>query len=158
AQRYEANRYPSATWPAAAAWIVDLERRKNFQSAGSHFESSYFLTFTWKLPDQANGRAQALFYDDPEGNNPQRETLRDIVHFQKTVAEIADIMRGVFSEFSDLDDEETLTYLHSTISTTRHRVRPPACPMYLDALLPDQAYTPGDIPMLGDSFLATCSI
>jgi type IV secretion system protein TrbI len=36
-----------------------------------------------------------------------------------------------------LDDEETLTYLHSTVSTKRHRVRVPEIPMYLDALLAD---------------------
>ena len=37
-----------------------------------------------------------------------------------------------------LDDAETLTYLHSTVSTKRHRVRVPETPMYLDALLADQ--------------------
>jgi len=31
--------------------------------------------------------------------------------------------------------QATLTYLHSTISTKRHRVRVPEIPMYIDALL-----------------------
>ena len=48
-----------------------------------------------------------------------------------------------------LDDEETLTYLHSTVSTKRHRVRVPEIPMYLDALLADQPLTGGLEPMLG---------
>ncbi len=30
--------------------------------------------------------------------------------------------------------------------------------MYLDAVLPDMALTPGDIPMLGDHFIATCTV
>ena len=42
--------------------------------------------------------------------------------FEKTVAELADIMAGVFAEVRELDDDETLTYLHSTISTNRHPV------------------------------------
>src|SRR5215216_1469740 len=50
AQRFEANRYPSATWPCPAAWLVDLERRHNFEAAGAHFESAYFITFAWELP------------------------------------------------------------------------------------------------------------
>ena len=33
---------------------------------------------------------------------------------------------------------ETLTYLHSTVSTKRQRVRVPETPMHLDALLADQ--------------------
>ena len=47
-----------------------------------------------------------------------------------------------------LDDGETLTYLHSSISTRRQRVRVPETPMYLDALLPDKALSPGE-PLLG---------
>jgi type IV secretion system protein VirB4 len=29
AQRFESNAYPSSSWKAPAAWIFDLERRKN---------------------------------------------------------------------------------------------------------------------------------
>jgi type IV secretion system protein TrbE len=38
-----------------------------------------------------------------------------------------------------LEDEETPAYLHSTVSTKRHRVRLPEIPMYLDALLAEAA-------------------
>src|ERR1700743_2054151 len=61
-------------------------------------------------------------------------------------------------ECSWLDDEETLTYLHSTISTNRHRVRVPETPMYLDALLADQQFTGGLEPRLGSSHLRTLTI
>ena len=37
-----------------------------------------------------------------------------------------------------LDDGDTLTYLHSTISTRQQRVRVPETPMHLDALLADE--------------------
>jgi hypothetical protein len=42
-----------------------------------------------------------------------------------------------------LDDAETLTYLHSTVSTRRQRVRVPETPMHLDALLADEPLTGG---------------
>ena len=57
-----------------------------------------------------------------------------------------------------LDDAETLTYLHSTISTKRHRVRVPEIPMYLDALLADQPLTGGLEPMLGASHLRVLTV
>ena len=47
--------------------------------------------------------------------------------------------------------QETLTYLHSTVSTKRHRVRVPEIPMYLDALLADEPLTGGLEPRLGHS-------
>jgi type IV secretion system protein VirB4 len=57
-----------------------------------------------------------------------------------------------------LDDEETLTYLHSTVSTKRHRVRVPEIPMYLDALLADRPLTGGLEPMLGSAHLRVLTI
>jgi type IV secretion/conjugal transfer VirB4 family ATPase len=158
AQRFEATRYPSSRWRHAAAWIVDFERRAAFESAGSHFESGYFLTVVWQLPPLGEKRLQALFFSDPERRSAQRDNARDLAVFEKAVAELLDIMEGVFADVTELDDAETLSYLHSTVSTNRHPVAVPETPMYLDALLPDMPFTPGDIPMLGDSFLPTCTV
>lgn len=158
ARRFESNAYPCSAWTHAAAWIVDLERQRSFARAGAHYESSYYLTFAWSLPATSRGRAASLFYDDPGRANAPASLARDLEQFQKSVAEIVDILRRVFPEVALLDDDETLSYLHSTISTQRHAVRAPETPMYLDALLPDMAFTPGDIPMLGDAFVATCTV
>jgi type IV secretory pathway VirB4 component len=159
AQRFQSSHYPSSTWWHPAAWVVDTERQKTFQEAGSHYESSYYLTFVWRMPADAQSRVASYFYSDPEGKLDERTSLlRDLQHFDKTVSEVADILRGVFPEVGELDDEQTLSYLHSTISTNRHPVRMPETPMYLDALLPDMPLTPGDIPMLGSHFLPTCTV
>ena len=158
AQRFQATRYPAGTWAQPAAWIVDLERRRAFESAGAHFESGYFLTIVWQLPASGQKRFNALFFDDPEERSPRQDNLRDVASFQKAVVELVDIMRGVFVDVAELDDAQTLSYLHSTVSTNRHPVAVPATPMYLDALLPDMPFTPGEIPMLGECFLPTCTI
>lgn len=157
AQRFEYNEYPSTAWTNPAAWLVDLERKNQFKQAGAHFESSYYITFVWKLPGSNEKKVSAIFYDDPDKGDANKENERDLRHFQKKVSEIVNIMRGVFVEVGELDDDQTLSYLHSTISTKRHPVKAPDTPMYLDALLPDQAFTPGDIPMLGNYFIPTCS-
>src|SRR5262249_48554648 len=143
AQRLEFNDYPSSEWPCAAAWIFDLERRRHFEAEGSHFESRYYLTFAWLMPSAGTNKLTAFFYDDPERGSTEDErgsAERDVARFEKVVSEILDIARGVFPEILELTDDETLTYLHSTISTERHPVRMPEVPMYLDALLPDMAF------------------
>ena len=53
---------------------------------------------------------------------------------------------------------ETLTYLHSCVSTKRHRVRVPEIPMYLDALLADQPLTGGLEPIVGASHLRVLTV
>src|SRR3546814_4794734 len=57
-----------------------------------------------------------------------------------------------------LDDGETLTFLHSTFSTKRQRVRVPETPIYLDALLTDEPLTGGLEPKMGDHHLRTLTI
>lgn len=57
-----------------------------------------------------------------------------------------------------LDDAATLTYLHSTVSTRKQRVRVPETPVYLDALLADEPLTGGLEPMLGAHHLRTLTI
>ena len=158
AQRFESNEYPTSTWTNPVAWLVDTERKNQFQQAGTHYQSSYFITFVFKLPPDSSYKTAAIFYDDPEKGDASKENAKELKEFGKRVSEIVNIMQGVFVEIAELDDDQTLSYLHSTISTNRHPVKTPETPMYLDALLPDQAFTLGDIPMLGDHFLPTCTI
>ena len=145
AQRFLSSAYPAASWPHPAAAAVDRERRRAFEQAGAHYESSYYLTFTWGLPPDHAGRAADLFYEDGGAagqGDEQRALERDLYHFDKTVSEVTDILRSVLPEVGLLDDDQTLTYLHSTVSTHRRPVRRPETPAYLDALLPDMPFTP----------------
>src|SRR3546814_17065239 len=57
-----------------------------------------------------------------------------------------------------LDDSETLTYLHATISTRRYHVAVPEHPFHLDALLTDCPLTGGLATMLGDAHLRVVSV
>ena len=57
-----------------------------------------------------------------------------------------------------LDDVETLTYLHATVSTRRHRVRVPETPMHLDAILADEPLVGGLEPQLGAAHLRTLTV
>src|SRR5271167_670072 len=62
AQRFESSAYPGSNWSHPAAAVVDRERQSAFEQAGAHYESSYYLTFTWRLPPQRSTRAAALFF------------------------------------------------------------------------------------------------
>ena len=159
AQRFHTAEYTETNWSIPAAWIVDMERKIQFTKYGSHFESEYYVTFVWQMPTEQGKKMVSVFYDDPDAKkrDASLDCQRDLDYFLKSCQEIADLMAGVFVEIYPLDDDETLTYLHSTISTNRHKVIAPDISMYLDALLPDMALTVADIPLLGDSFIPTVS-
>jgi len=157
AQRHSAGTYPPDTFPDTVSSLVDAERRAQFEEAGSHYESSYFLTFLYLPPAEGTAKAERLLYEGSnrtvDGNAP--EILRGFVD---RTSRVLQLVEGFMPECAWLDDEETLTYLHSTVSTKRHRVRLPEIPMYLDALLADQPLTGGLEPMLGSSHLRVLTI
>ena len=157
AQRHSAGSYPPNTFPDTASALVDAERRAQFEEAGAHYELSYFLTFLYLPPAEGTAKAERLLY---EGSNrtvdaDAREVLRGFVDRTNRVLQLVE---GFMPECAWLDDEETLTYLHSTVSTKRHRVRVPEIPMYLDALLADQPLTGGLEPMLGSAHLRVLTV
>lgn len=157
AQRHSAGRYPPDTFPDVASALVDAERKAQFEEAGSHYESSYYLTFLYLPPAESAAVAERLLY---EGS--QRRTGGDaremLSGFIDRTSRVLQLVEGFMPECAWLDDEQTLTYLHSTVSTKRHRVRVPEIPMYLDALLADQPLTGGLEPMLGDAHLRVLTI
>jgi type IV secretion system protein VirB4 len=156
AQRAEAATYPVSRFPDPASAVVDAERSADFEEAGSHFVSDYYLTFLWLPPAEDAARAESWLYEGREtsGVNPW-EIVRGFVDRTGRVLSLLD---GFMPECRWLDDAETLTYLHSTISTRRHRVRVPETPIYLDALLADQPLTGGLEPRLGEQHLRVLTI
>jgi type IV secretion/conjugal transfer VirB4 family ATPase len=161
---FEAVRAPSQSYPAAAypdpvSHIVDEERRAAFEQQALHFETRYFLTFTYLPPEDAIGRAESLLVENlPAGRGAEALYRVALEDFRATVASVRDILAGVMAEVRLLDDEETLTYLHACISTKTHRVARPQTPAYLDAFLTDDDFQGGLYPRLGDSYLRTLSI
>ncbi|MCP1999705.1 type IV secretion system protein VirB4 [Nitrobacter winogradskyi] len=156
AERHPSNSYPNSIFPDPASALLDAERKAGFEEAGAHFESDYALTFAWLPPAEDTARAETWLYEGREqsGVDPH-EILRTFV--DRTDRVLA-LLHGFMPECAWLDDSETLTYLHSCISTRRHRVRIPETPIYLDALLADQPLTGGLEPRLGDQHLRILTI
>ena len=156
AQRHSVGAYPASRFPEPASALVDAERKADFEEDASHFESSYFLTFVFLPPAEDAARAESWLYEGKaEKGVDAWEALRGFVDRTNRVLQLVE---SFMPECAWLDDGETLTYLHSTVSTKRHRVRVPETPMYLDALLADQPLTGGLEPRLGEAHLRVLTI
>ena len=157
AERREAPGYPASSFPDAASWLVDEERRAGFESAGAHFESFTWLTLTY-LPqaDQADTAGRALL--ERSGDAKGRDWRQALAAFIAETDRVLDLFAGFMPEVRVLGDAELLTYLHATISAKRQPVAVPDTPMYLDGLLADTPLTGGLEPILGDLHLRTVTI
>jgi type IV secretion/conjugal transfer VirB4 family ATPase len=156
AQRLPANRYPDSEFPDPASQLVDAERRAQFEEEGTHFESRYFLTLVWLPPAEDAARAEAYLYEGRTRDGADwRAALAGFIDRTDRVLALID---GFMPEAEWLDDTDTLTYLHSCVSTRRQCVRVPETPMHLDAILVDEDLTGGLEPRLGQAHLRILTI
>src|SRR3546814_10108170 len=100
-------------------------------------------------------RAGMLYENRPTDGVDWRERLQAFV---AETDRVFDLLDGVMPEIAWLDDGQTLTYLHATISTRRYRVGVPEVPFHIDALLTDSALVGGLAPLLGDQPLRVVSV
>lgn len=156
AQRNPATDYPESLFPDSASALLDIERREQFDESGLLYESSYFLTFVWLPPAEEASRMESWLYEGREKSGVDPWELLN--SFVDRTDRVLHLVEGFVPEAGWLDDTETLSYLHSTISTKRHRVRIPETPMHLDALLADQPLAGGLEPRLGDFHLRTLTV
>jgi type IV secretion system protein VirB4 len=157
ASRHSAQDYPASRFPDPVSSLVDAERAAQFEEEGAHFESAYYLTFMFLPPAEEAARAEAFLYEgrvDGGGVDP-KQILRGFIDGTDRVLQLVE---GFVPEAAWLSDAETLTYLHSCISTRRHRVRVPEVPMYLDAILVDEPLVGGLAPRLGNAHLRTLTV
>jgi type IV secretion/conjugal transfer VirB4 family ATPase len=156
AQRSASTNYPNSQFPDPVSALIDSERKAQFEEEGAHFESAYFLTLLFLPPSEDAARAESWLY---EGRDRADADPHELVRgFIDRTDRLFQLIAGFVPEIEWLDDPETLTYLHSTISTKRQRVRVPEIPVYLDAILADQHLTGGLEPRLGSAHLRTLTI
>src|SRR5262249_45055990 len=157
AQRRPAVGYPASSWPDPVSQAIDAERRAQFAAADRHFETQYYLTLTYLTPSERVDRLTRLLYEHVPARE-QGQYGATLAWFQDQVARLRDLLADVFPVLEPLTDADTLTYLHSTISTTWHPVAVPEVPMYLDVQLADQPLTGGVRPRLGTRYLRTVTV
>lgn len=157
AQRNPALNYPNSHFPDLASRLVEYERRAQFEEEGVHYESSYYLTLLFLPPAEETTRTENFLFEGVDHSScvNSQEILG---YFIDQCDRLLQLLDGFMRECAWLNSEQTLTYLHSTISTKRHRVRVPETPMYLDGLLTDQPLTGGLSPVLGNQHLRILTI
>lgn len=149
--------YPHSEFPDPASWLIDQERKAQFETVGSSFETKQYLCLQY-LPDaEVSRRGETWLFDGAKEGTASRY-VRLLDRFMSEVDRCIDLLALLVPEIILLSDSDLLTYLHSTISTKSHMVAVPSVPAYLDAALCDCPLTGGLSPKLGDEHLRILTI
>lgn len=155
AQRRESRSYPKSHFPDPVTKLIDEERKESFKQT-SHFESFYYLTFIYMPPSETENKVAAFFLEKKDKFQINYEDI--LKSFKAEVDRALKLISTTFPETKLLENEELLTYLHSTVSEKSHKINVPEIPMYLDAYICDSPLVPGFEPRLGKSSLGVIGI
>ena len=160
AARIPARDYPVSEFTDPAAWIVEQERRGAFAEEANKralFESVYYLTFQFIPPADRSSKAESWIIETPAGE--KGVCVQDLLQsFLSECDRCLDLLQSQFPMAKWLDDDATLSYLHSTVSPTRHLIKTPETPAYLDAVIGGADLVGGLIPQLGEHSVHTLTI
>jgi len=152
AQRYQIQEYPVSSFDSLAPYLIDRERSAAFNSRGRHFESIYFLTFTWRPPTETVKKLQEMFIQSSSTGGDGMSLKQNVEFFVNESSSVIGLLANDLW-FTPLDNEETVQYLHSAISLNRHPIYFPHTQILLDRVLPDSMLD-NTLPMkLGDNYI-----
>ena len=155
--------YPSGqAFPEPVSYLIDEERRAEFE-AGVHYESTYYVTLGWLPPRSGESTLRAWLFTHPEGKQSTDQKQRTMVmEWVDTFNSERDRFRlalaSLMPEARALDDEATLTYLHDTVSTSRHPVKVGHPSQELHYQLCDTPLIGGKAPRLGQHYIGVLSV
>jgi type IV secretion system protein VirB4 len=157
----EARRDPAVDYPASnfrdpVSALVDLERREQFAEAGVHFESRYYLTFVWRPPAEEAARFEGLMIEGRARSGV--DAWEQAKGFVQRTDRVLQLVETFMPQAAWLDDEQTLSFLHGAVSSTRQAVRVPETPIHLDVLLATQGLAGGLEPRLGDQHIRVLTV
>ena len=161
----EAQRRASPGYPVSDGFadpvsaLIDEERRDQFEGGDirqPNLTSAYYLTLQWLPPADDATRARSWLF---EGGAADIASAADhLTDFERETGRVLDMIDGVMPEAAWLSSDDTLTYLHSTVSTHEQHIALPSTPMHLDALLADETLVGGLTPQLRSKHLRTLTV
>ena len=157
AQRFEIREYPRCYFDKLAPYLIERERESSFLAAGNHFDSSYYLTFTWKPPAESVKKLTSMFIKSGISDGDGAGIRENVDFFVNESDSTASLLAGGLL-LAPLDNIQTVSYLRSAISFNRHPIRFPHTSILLDRILPDSILE-NSIPLkLGDYYIPVVGI
>lgn len=159
-------------FPDSVSQLVDEDRRKLFERAGTLFEGKFILVLTWCPPSETEKKLGDLMFSEhqetpSQGKNPY------FSHFQNFKKEIQNIESRLSVPLRlerlspqrikkeggfEIIQDEFSKWLHFCVTGLDHPITLPKTPMYLDALIGGVELWSGLVPKIGNNFLSVVAI
>ena len=140
-----------------AGYIVEDEREKQFKDE-DYLSSKFYMTILYTPEIEKKQKFKEFLIDNKSSHLEIKEWTDEIEIFKNAVNTISNNLSVCLNEVKLLSEKETLTYLHSIISTKRHEIELPITPQFINHYLNDSYLIGGLKPQLRDEFIKCISI
>src|SRR5262249_45181366 len=122
ADRFEAAGYPDSEFPDPASKLVADKRMAGFEGcAEKHLDSASYLTLVYMPAGGGTSRGERALIERDQIQR-SRDWQAELSAFVSETNKAFDLFGQILPDIEMLDDTQTLTYLHGTVSTKRHLV------------------------------------
>lgn len=149
AQRYETREYPQGEFENLTGFLVDKEREATFKNREKHFESSYYITFTYKPVLEIQKKVFNLFIKETETEEQHEKIIQE---FLKVTDSATGMLQAKFI-IRPLTMYETFLYLHSTCSMQKQHFILPDHFYFLDRAVSTDPIEIGMTCKLGEYYI-----
>ncbi len=126
--------------------ILELERSEFF-SSGNHYESDYYMTFTWLVPEDSLQKAKSILFRDSD---------QKLIHntFQKNLKYYNNELLKIYSFLNE-------TLIKKAIEKgelNENAIKETLLPIFIDSYITDSTLIGGINPQIGEDYIKTISI
>jgi type IV secretion system protein VirB4 len=161
-QRGLTTEYPGSSWSNIAGYLIDRKRKETYTLMDAHFVNQYYLTLTKKLPSSIYSKVNKLLYksNSSEGGDGyyNREIIKkEIQNFRSQCEAVISHLASRIS-ITPMDDSQTATYLHSSVSTNFNSIEAMLRPVFIDSFITDESLDIATTLKLGNLYIPIIGI
>lgn len=143
----------------ATSFLIDEERRFEYNLEATHYENDYIINFTWLPPSDLSSKLGIVFLQKDQKSKKNIVNYADYLDsFKDNINSILDILKVKF-KIEAMTDDEMLSYINFCVTGNQLKLKNPNT-HYTDIrfVVANQDIINGFDPMIGDKYLRVISL
>lgn len=161
ARRQVTRDYPGCNWNNKLGYLIDSRRKEIFQNESTHYKNYYFLTLTYQVKSDLTSKGSSLLYksDNSAGQDyfNHRNVQKEIQLFRDLSEECISYVKSRL-EISPLNNDEVVSYIASSMSTTWKKRIAPTSPVFFDSFITEEDIETGTCMKVGKMYCPIVAI
>lgn len=154
-RRSVTREYPGCEWDNDLGMYIDARRKDLFQNKNEHYLNYFFLTITSVVKSDMVSKGNSLLYKDDggagQGYYNKANISKEIQLFRDRTEEVVSYVQSRLG-IRPLNNDEIVTYIHSSLSTKWQPLFAPKSPAFFDSFITDEDLDTGTCLKIGKRF------